>query len=63
MTWGLKCSKCGGYNARKYWGFNEKVGRKYHQKECPSCGNKQPKTYYGRTMTLQEYNDLSSQVQ
>ena len=54
----LKCSKCGGHSAYKTWGFNPSIGRKYTQKICPSCGNKQPKSYYGRTMTQQEYAEF-----
>ncbi len=56
MKRGLKCSKCHGHNADKRWGYNPKVGRRYHNKHCYDCGNDTPKVYYCGVITQAEYD-------
>lgn len=50
----LKCPSCKQQSAWLSYGFSEKIGRRHKQKLCV-CGYEGKRTYWGRTMTFEEY--------
>ena len=62
MARGLKCPRCKSQSAYKQWDFNERLGRHFRNKHCPSCGYQTPNHYYGGVMTLEECQEEIARI-